>query len=371
MSMTLKINFVHRDIAAWEDVASPSGVRLSLADLAPRLLMAREVWGVQAFHMLRQKGLPVHLSGDLRPDAINIAHCTDLADVADTTKYFVVSIRADRDPNFWAHLEIVQNQSSVWRKSDIYLPHWPQPGLVERDASRGARVENLVFIGRSEHLAEEFKSDAFSGDLRRLGVVLRLQETSWWDYRQADVVLAVRTGTPFYLSIKPASKLVNAWHAGCPAILGCEAGYRELRSDPLDYFEVQTAEEVLKCVRELKASPQLYQAMVARGRTRAQDFTADKVLRHWEEALAGPIRQAYERWQASPFRVRSVVRQYSAALRRRLWGYQAMQELPSSRAETLGVVRRALVLPRAAQCGLMPTRASKVVAPLQRSAVPE
>jgi len=40
-----------------------------------------------------------------------------------------------------------------------------------------------------------------------------------------DAALAVRPGNEYFRSIKPAAKLVNAWQAGCPALLGPEAGY--------------------------------------------------------------------------------------------------------------------------------------------------
>jgi len=43
--------------------------------------------------------------------------------------------------------------------------------------------------------------------------------------------------------------------AGCPALLGPEAGYREQRRSELDYLEVCTMEDALAALKRLKNDP--------------------------------------------------------------------------------------------------------------------
>ena len=73
------------------------------------------------------------------------------------------------------------------------------------------------------------------------------------DYREVDVILAVRPGTRYDIDLKPATKLYNAWMAGCPALLSTESAYREVRRSEYDYEEVDTADEAIEAVRRLAA----------------------------------------------------------------------------------------------------------------------
>lgn len=122
----------------------------------------------------------------------------------------------------------------------------------------------------------------------------------WHDYRHADVVLAVRNLTAKDALAKPASKLVNAWLAGVPAILGPEPAYREIRRSDLDYIEVKTAQEALDALARLRSTPGLYQAMVENGRKRGADFTEPATVRRWVDLLDGPVHEAYCAWQRRP-----------------------------------------------------------------------
>lgn len=122
------------------------------------------------------------------------------------------------------------------------------------------------------------------------------QFQDWSDYTEADIVFAVRNATEYDLTLKPALKLINAWFAGCPAILGPEPGYQALRKSELDYFEVCSPEEAVAAVRRLKDNPALYAAMVQNGYERAKEFTTEQLAERWRDLLADPIATGYERW---------------------------------------------------------------------------
>ena len=346
------VNFVYREVRRhWLDVAE-AAVCPSIDELAPRIRFGREIWIIQAFIMMRDRGYRVSLSDTLRTGAINVVHAADLNILRAPWHHFVVSVRADRDPAFITQTEIVQNRTSVWSENDIYIPHWPQPGLVRRRAERRGRIERLVYMGHAWNLAPAFRDDVFRRALRQIGVELEIREHNWWDYQECDVVLAVRDGAPMYLATKPTSKLVNAWLAGCPAILGPEAGFEELRKGPLDYFLSTGPSDVIAALRALMDTPDLEAAMVANGLERTQEFTRDAVADCWDEALSGPICERFEKWSHSKrSHARRKLGYALGRARRRLWGYQTVQRRPSEFHARVKRLRRLLTLPPASDIG--------------------
>lgn len=95
--------------------------------------------------------------------------------------------------------------------------------------------ERVGYMGNLHQLSPAYRQDAFRRALEELGVDLLLggNRDDWRDYSSVDVVLAARDAHPDLLLTKPASKLVNAWLAGCPALLGPEPAFQDLRrSEP-------------------------------------------------------------------------------------------------------------------------------------------
>jgi len=107
----------------------------------------------------------------------------------------------------------------------------------------------------------------------------------------------VRNLTRYDARYKPASKLVNAWWAEVPALLGPEPAFQELRQSPLDYFEIRSVEDVLRAVAQLKAEPDRYRAMTDNGRQRRVAFSTEQNLRDWVSLFEGKIAQSFQRWQ--------------------------------------------------------------------------
>jgi hypothetical protein len=229
-----------------------------------------------------------------------------LAEASAPADLFIVTPRMDRGPQLLADLEVVQNLSSVG-PYQIYIPFWLQPGLIPRDTSRGTRVENVAFMGNRQSLHDELLSPAWGEALTsrhfvwdsRIVTFVRNDQLQpghrWQDFANVDVVVALRPPSAWPAAGKPASKLVNAWAAGAPAILGPEAPYRELRRSELDYIEVESPAEILHALERLRADPELYTAMVANGQRRATEFSHDRLVARWTDLL----------WEEVPPRVRS------------------------------------------------------------------
>ncbi len=296
------VYFVTKYVQKWNDVIGVDNPP-SIEAVYDRFTGAEDNWPVHTYLQLRHRGLDVHLvpryvKGQICVTSYELLRISDLS-----YNSYVVACRHDRGRPAICEQRVVQNELNIDDETDHFVPHWPQPNLKPRDPARGQRIENLVYKGREIYLAEPFRSQDFLAELKLMGVRLLTSESrygrdmnNWHDYRHADVVIAVRDCTKYDLSIKPASKLVNAWLAGCPAILGPEPAFQALRESELDYFEVRSAEQAIDAIRRLKNEPGLYDAMVDHGRKRVKNYTSDQTARRWRDLLAGPVASGYEVW---------------------------------------------------------------------------
>jgi hypothetical protein len=317
------VYFVCKDIERWRDLIDSESLPADVSYLYERCLGVKDIWSAQPYISLKRLGLNVHLVSDYVPGKICIIPSDDLITSDRPFNSYVVACRYDRGRPEICEQRLVVNTLNVIDKTDHYLPHWPQPNLIPRNGDRGTQVENLVFKGMERNLAAPFKTPQFQEKLSAIGVQFVVtpdnstrQFQEWADYTQADVVLAVRNNTQYDLTVKPALKLINAWLAGCPAILGPEPAYQAIRQSELDFIEVRTLEEVIEALQRLKNDPALYTAMVENGYQRVKEFTADQVARHWRQVLAGPIAQDYEQWQRQSFLQKRLGRPLTFLMRR-------------------------------------------------------
>ena len=272
------------------------------------------VWVVQTVLRLREAGYEVEIQPTL-PDKGIVVLLPEPHFVEAFLSQFeprhrgllIATIRADivgfRSPI--ADAEIVQNGYFADGKRIFDVPHWPQPGLIPRDPQRGTDIRTIAFKGDRGNLHSDLFSERFQSFLNERGIEARLEETEdrtkpqpWYDFGDTDLLIAVRkpwhAGDLFYN--KPASKLINAWHAGIPALLGPEYAFQELRQDSLDYMEISSDREAMNAIDFLVENPFIYEAMVRHGRERAQDFTVERVTQRWADILFREIpRIAQER----------------------------------------------------------------------------
>ena len=288
-------------------------------DLCERCTDGPKCWVLQTMVIMAQRGLAVSIGRRAVPGAVNVVHPFDFGLRHRGLRPYILSCRADAHRPLTANFWLEQSGARGRSHRHAWVPHWPQPGIVPRDPARGAAVETLVFKGDEINLDARFRSEAFVRALGGLGVALRLDTlrsasdagtsglvANWHDYGSADLVLAARNLTRADAEGKPGSKLVNAWIAGAPALLGPEPGFREIRQSELDYIEVRTPEDVLDAVRRLKAAPELYRRMVENGRDRARAFDTDATLARWLDILNGPVRDDFLRWEATSAVERSI-----------------------------------------------------------------
>lgn len=303
-SLPYPVTFVIKSSEKWPELFESS--QASIPDpnsFHTRIQSNEDCWIVLTYLHLKRRSLNVAISDKFIPGEICVASSLDLAIRDRTFQSFVVGCRSDGFKPEICDITIVQNKANLESETDIFIPHWPQPGLIPRLKERGSTIENLVFKGSEVNLYQSFCSAEFKRELEKLGVMLRINgrpengPVMWNDYTTDDLVLAVRDLTEKDALVKPASKLINAWSAGVPALLGPEPAFRDLRQSELDYIEVKTPEAVLEAVKKLKSHPDLYNQMVLNGLKRAEEFTIEKMTDRWQQALAGPIAEQYQQWK--------------------------------------------------------------------------
>ena len=263
-------------------------------------LRGERVWVLQTFLRLRAAGFVCELVDRAAADGLLLFHAKQDRQVRSSlprgARPVLVGLRADNRQPLSAEFEVVQNGRFADARTRHFVPHWPQPGLRARDAGRGARVARIAYKGFLENLHPDFRGARWRDFLAARGIEWEESarefrgspdgaDLGWSDYERVDAVVAVRPRAPKTDFSKPASKLVNAWRAGVPALIGDEYACRELRRSELDYFEVASLADAERAVDRLLAAPELHERMVENGRRRAAEWGFDADTRRWIELL--------------------------------------------------------------------------------------
>jgi hypothetical protein len=262
-------------------------------------------WILQTWLRLARAGFPAGLSASPPAEGIAVFHAKQARALRSQWRRLrgvtLLGVRADNREPLIADFEVVQNGRFADGKRRFHVPHWPQPALIPRDPSRGATIRRIAFKGFAQNLHPGLRSPAWEAFLAELGIEWVVDAVpfagaatdragiDWPDFREVDLLLALRPPDRRLWTSKPATKLFNAWLAGVPALLGPEHAYREQRRSELDYLEVSTLDEAKAAVLRLRERPDLYQAMIENGRVRGLEITPEATLPRWIELLAETI----------------------------------------------------------------------------------
>lgn len=297
------VTFVLRYCERWPELFSDS-LLPNPASLHSRIQTNEDCWIVTTYLYLKHKNLNVSVSNKFTPGQINVVNSLDFGARDLAFNSFVVGTRSDGFKPSLCDFVIVQNRSQLDSKTNAFIPHWPQPALIPRLPEREDTVKNLVFKGDERvNLYEPFRSSEFHRELENLGVKFTINGRSerepvkWNDYSTDDLVLAVRDLTEKDILVKPASKLINAWLAGVPALLGPEPAFQDLKRSDLDYIEIRSTQEALQAIQKLKSNPHLYRKMITNGLNRAEEFSTNSMINKWVEVLSGPVAEQYSHWK--------------------------------------------------------------------------
>lgn len=281
-------------------------------------------WVYQSWQRLQQASIDCSLSTKLLEPGVIVTLgnylITSLGlDSMMPMETFLVDVTADRAPHPGAQLHVVENKMQAQLLPHaIFIPHWPQRGLIPRDPSRDLRFENVVFFGEPKNLAPELRSKVWQQRLsRELGISFFLQgNQGWHDYSNVDAVIAIRSFSSSRYLKKPATKLYNAWHAGVPFIGGRDTAYATDGRPGIDYLIATSPEEVFTHLRQLKENPHLRWSLVQEGSLSAKKFTHEVILEHWKKLIQETIPKNVAAWQKKSKWNRRLffMRQYFACL---------------------------------------------------------
>jgi hypothetical protein len=293
MSQKLKINFCSfRKQSKWADIYR--GEVPDVDEIHDKFFDGIDVWIIQSYLIFKAAKLPFEIvfSDEIKADAVNVLHRDEIHLKRNLHKGFIVGIRADRPPLYMADLIVCQNRFFARKPNALYLPHWPQPGLIPRNSKREDTLENIAFFGRFVNFDARISGLDLKTVLNQRGLQLVQDEKKWHDYREVDAAIGLRRIPEIEISTKPASKLTNAWLAGVPALLGDEPAYAELRENEYDYLVVASPKDILNALEKLQQKGE-YKKFREQAQRRAQEFTREKILWIWLAVFEKIIIPAY------------------------------------------------------------------------------
>jgi hypothetical protein len=210
----------------------------------------------------------------------------------------VILIRSDV-PLDWTFpirplVEVMPNQASITRTDQAFLPPLPQRGLLARDPCRGDRILRLALKTNPENVPAEVEDGSLASALSEVGVELWLDSPSaadgsdhaWHDFRSVDAALCWRRRSGVDDSLrKPATKLINAWNAGCIPFVSPEPAYLELATDGEDAVIAADVVTLVDGIRRINADPGRARMMFAACRERGSELSPEAVAALWATHL--------------------------------------------------------------------------------------
>jgi len=271
-------------------------------------------WTIQTYNNLKKIGCKCQLTNDIETEGIVIAHRGVIGnDYIPHRKQLLVCVLAERYPHDFCQNHILQNPVQEQKFGRIirskldefylgtshkYLKYWPQPEIIPRSDSRGDMFERVVFMGVENQIDPTLLSVAFRDWMEANGFSwdLVFDKSKWNDYSQVDAVISVRKFGGYRYDNKPASKLVNSWFAGVPALLGEESSFQYEGRQDEDYLEVKNIEDLKQKLLLLKKNVELRKMIIANGFERLQYYDVPAVSLEWKQYLEGSLKDAYIKW---------------------------------------------------------------------------
>jgi hypothetical protein len=304
---------VERNVARRKGIHfwTPAVEVADLSDWDPDSAPERYASGVghgiyELFVRMSRRGLDVSLGVHVPANAsVVVVHANSLHRSWDTTRLLcavrdlpIVLIRSDV-PLRWQlpvppEVEVMPNRSSCATRNQVWLPLLPQRGLRPRAPERRGHVEVVTVKSNPENVPEAFRSQQWTSALHDLGMQWVLDapketdgpDNRWNDFSNADVSICFRgDGISQAMLRKPATRLINAWSAGCIPLVGPEPAYLELVTDGEDALVVDSVDSCLAALRRLRDNSELVARLEAGCERRATEFALDRVLDQWESLV--------------------------------------------------------------------------------------
>ncbi|CCW30258.1 glycosyltransferase [Xenorhabdus nematophila] len=223
--------------------------------------------------------LDVTLTSKANANAINILHYDDFIFKTKPWLGSTIVCQADRPSVYGADYVVVQNPLQE-KDGKIFIPHWPQPNIKPREKNNN-EIKTIGFFGHEDALPDFFSERILIEELNSRGINILISNKNWNDYSDIDIAISFRKNNSVDLIRKPASKLINAWSAGCPLICDDEPSMRAIKLSELDYLIAKTPEQFIKAVDKLINKPDLYLSMILNGKKRFEEYNRESTVKKW------------------------------------------------------------------------------------------
>jgi hypothetical protein len=319
-----------QDHAAIKERMALHGANTSIAKIvqnSPAL-----IWTWLTYMRVKQAGIECELTDKFPREGVVVsAACSIPLMLRTPPQVCHVCAVADAPPRFYPQIQVFQNAKQLEQYSSSFaipflhhIPHWAQPDLVPRNAGRGEAFVNIGFVGAKNQMAPELVSEACRKRFEDLGLQWTAVHKDFNDYSEIDCLVGIRSFDGRSYDFKPASKLVNAWLAGVPAVLGPESAYREAGRPGENYLEVGSLEDFFAALQALKANPALRAKLVSSGRQKVPNYSDAAITKKWVELLTVHAPAVHARWSGkgpvykTAYHADQYVRRMGRALRKRI-----------------------------------------------------
>lgn len=226
-------------------------------------------------------------------------------------QYFICA-QADHGRHKYAQMHLSQNPCQILnirtnRKtfSDLlfpfatnkYIPNWRQQNIIPRAINRVDTIENVYFFGRKKNFIDGY-FDKLKNDLKLLGLnlITDYDATSWSNYSNADIVLAIRdfNNDPHYH--KPFAKLVNALSANSIVVGSSESSTKYFKKIYFNKLPIANDyNHLLNLIFDIKKNAQCYFDDVSSIKSNINQFSDNSLALRWLELFEISIIK-YEKW---------------------------------------------------------------------------
>lgn len=212
----------------------------------------------------------------------------------------VILIRSDLQMDvpiiFDPDLEVMPNRSVVKKKNQIFVPPFPQRGLIRREKWNGNRIKNLEIKCNPENIPDNL--EILISEVNALDSAITLNvdspksadgsDNNWNDFSDVDLSLIMRpVGQNTESNVrKPPTRLINAWVAGTIPVVDPLPAYTELIRDGIDGFIVDSPKQVVAVVKRLVENPDYCEEVFENCRRRGEEYQVDEIVEIWEQLIS-------------------------------------------------------------------------------------
>ena len=220
-------------------------------------------------------------------------------------RYPVILVRSDLEVDarlvFNPDLEVMPNRSILRGTNQVYIPPFPQRGLIRREKWNGNRIENLEIKCNPENIPDYLELIALEVNALDPAITVKVDapssadgsDNNWNDFSKVDVSLIIRpiSQNPRSNARKPPTRLINAWVAGTIPIVDRLPAYTELVRDGIDGFIVDNPLQVVAVVKRLVGNSDYSEEVFENCRRRGEEYQADELVEIWEQSIRNIAKQ--------------------------------------------------------------------------------